>query len=309
MKGILSESENMADRLESMSILVASVDAGSLSAGARRLGLPLATVSRRVAELEDRLGTQLLHRSARGLTLTEPGTAYVAACRNILEDVAEAERGAAGEFITPRGVLTISAPIVFGRKIVLPVIAYFLQSYPKVTVRLEQTDRPINLQEEHIDAAIRIGHLPDSTLRARRVGAVRRVVCASPAYLAARGRPDSPEALADHDCITFENLMSPDRWTFGEGRDSHAVRIRSRLTVNTAEAAIDAASAGLGVTRVLSYQISEALAAGRLEILLDWFEPEPWPVSVLYSGGLVPQKLRAFVDFAAPRLEAALRRI
>lgn len=296
----------MADRLDSMSILVAAVDAGSLSAGARQLGLPLATVSRRIADLEYSLGTQLMHRSARGVKLTDPGAAYVAACRRILEEVSEAERIASGEFSVPRGVLTLSTPIVFGRLHVLPCAVGFLQAYPEVELRLEQTDRPISLSEEHVDAAIRIGHLPDSSLRARRVGAVRQVVCASQAYLEERRRPDKPDDLSAHDCIVFENLMSNERWSFGEGTDKRAVPIRSRLTVNTAEAAIDAAVAGLGVTRVLSYQVADAVASGELEILLEKYEPSPWPVSILFRDGLVPRKLRAFIDFAAPRLEKAL---
>lgn len=298
----------MTDRLDSMSILVAAIDAGSLSAAARRLGLPLATVSRRVAELEKRLGTSILLRSARGLTLTDPGAAYVAACRRILEDVAEAERIAAGEFATPTGLLTLTAPIVFGRLHVLPVVTAFLKAYPDVDVRLEQTDRPTSLQEEQIDVAIRIGHLPDSSLRARKLGQVRRVVCASPDYLGARGRPERPEDLAQHDCISFENLMPSDRWPFGNGQGNRQIRIRSRMTVNTAEAAIDGAIAGLGVTRVLSYQVAAAVSAKRLEILLEHDEPEPWPVSILYRSGLVPQKIRAFVDFAAPRLASVLSR-
>ncbi|RYH10437.1 LysR family transcriptional regulator [Tropicimonas sp. IMCC6043] len=296
----------MTDRLDSMSILVAAVDAGSLSSAARQLGLPLATVSRRVAELETRLGTTILRRSARGLTPTDMGVAYVAACRRILEDVAEAERAAAGEYSAPVGLLTLTAPIVFGRLHVLPVVAAFLRAYPEVDVRLELTDRPVSLQEERIDAAIRIGQLPDSSLRARRIGQVRRVICASPAYLATRDRPESPEDLAGHDCITFENLMPSDRWSFGDRQDRRQIRIRSRMIVNTAEAAIDAAVAGLGVTRVLSYQTAAAVAEGRLEILLRSSEPEPWPVSILYRGGLVARKVRAFVDFAAPRLEVAL---
>ncbi|PLX37265.1 MAG: LysR family transcriptional regulator [Hyphomicrobiales bacterium] len=296
----------MTDRFDAMSVLVAAADAGSLSAAARRLGMPLATVSRWVAELEERLGTRILHRSTRGLSLTEPGEAYLAACRSILEQVGEAERVAAGEFSVPKGLLTVSAPIVFGRLHVLPVIAAFLETYREVDVRLEQSDRPVSLVEDRIDAAIRIGHLPDSRLRARRIGEVRRVICASPAYLAERGRPERPDDLAGHDCVTFENLMAPDRWQFGEGQAQRTVTVKSRMVVNTAEAAVDAAVAGLGLTRVLSYQAVEAVAAGRLEIVLQDHEPEPWPVSILYGGGLVPQKLRMFVDFAAPRLEARL---
>ena len=294
----------MADRLDSMSILVAAIDAGSFTAGARELGMPLATVSRRVAELEEGLGAQLVTRSTRGLTLTEAGTAYVAACRRILEQVAEAERAAAGEFSTPRGLLAVTAPVVFGRIHMVPLIAAFLKAYPDVDVRLHQGDRMVSFQEEHIDLAVRIGHLPDSSLRARRLGAVRQVVCASPAYLAARGQPERPGDLEQHDCITFENLMSPDRWRFGDQR----VRIGSRLIVNTADAAICAAEAGLGITRVLSYQVADAVADGRLQIVLAGEEPEAWPVHLLYGGGILPQKLRAFIDFAAPRLSAALSR-
>lgn len=296
----------MADRLDSMSILIAAVDAGSFSAGARELGMPLATVSRRVAELEERLRTRLLLRSARGLVLTEAGTAYVAACRRILEQVVEAERTAAGEFSAPKGLLTLTSPIVFGRLHLLPVIADFLKTYPDVDVRLEQSDRLVSLQEEQIDAAIRIGRLPDSSLRARRVGEVRWVVCASPAYLATRGRPERAEDLAHHDCITFENLMSADRWRFGDGRGDRQIRIRSRMIVNTAEAAIGAAEAGLGITRVLSYQVADAVAARRLEIVLQTEEPQAWPVNILYGGSLVPEKLRAFIDFAGPRLSSVL---
>lgn len=306
LRGILSKNGNMADRLASMSILVTAVDAGSLSAGARELGIPLATVSRRVAELEEKLGTQLLLRSARGLVLTEAGTAYVAACRRILEQVSEAERTAAGEFSAPRGLLSLSSPIVFGRLHLLPAIADFLKAYPEVDARLEQSDRLVSLQEEHIDAAIRIGRLPDSNLRARRVGEVRWLVCASPAYLAARGRPERAEDLAHHDCITFENLMPADRWRFGDGRRNRQIPIRSRMIVNTADAAIGAARAGLGVTRVLSYQVAEAVAAGQLVTVLETEEPEAWPVNILYGAGLVPQKLRAFIDFTVPRLSAAL---
>ena len=297
----------MTDRLTSMSMLVACVDAGSLSAGARKLGLPLATVSRRVADLETHLGAALLNRSVRGLTLTDSGAAYVAACRRVLDDVAEAERIASGEFVAPRGLLQLSAPIVFGRLHVLPVVTAFLQAYPEVDVRLDQTDRTINLHEDHIDAAVRIGNLPDSTLKARRIGYVRRVVCASPAYLAQRRAPGDPQDLADHDCISFETLRPGTRWTFDTDGETSTVQIRPRLTVTTAEAAVDPAVAGAGVTRVLSYQVARAVAAGQLVVLLDAHERAPWPVNLVYRAGPVPRKLRAFIDFAAPRLDAVLR--
>ncbi|PRP91365.1 HTH-type transcriptional regulator DmlR [Enhygromyxa salina] len=298
----------MTDRFEAMSILAAVVDAGSLSAGARALRLPLATVSRKVADLEALLSTQLLLRSARGLRPTDAGAAYLLAARRILEDVAEAERAARGEFSAPRGTLTITAPIVFGRLHVLPVVTAFLRDYPEVTVRLEQSDRAVNLHEERVDLALRIGSLPDSNLIARRLGSVTRMVCASPDYLAARGTPHKPEDITTHDCVTFGNLMSATRWRFGHGRSETSIPVRSRLVTNTAEAAIDAAEAGLGLTRVLSYQVADAIHSGRLCRVLTEHEPEPWPVSLIYTPReLLPQKLRAFLDFAGPRIERALR--
>ncbi|MGH6923938.1 MAG: LysR family transcriptional regulator [Propylenella sp.] len=298
------------DRLESMAVLVAAAEAGSLSAAARRLGMPLATASRKVSDLERHLKTRLFVRSSRRLTLTDSGRTYLAACRRILEQVEEAERSAAGEYRTPRGELTLTAPIVFGRLHVLPIILQFLRDYPDIRVRLVQTDRIVDLIEEHADLALRIGELPDSSLVATRVSAVRRVVCGSPAYFAARGAPQRPEEIATHDCISFEGLTSPDEWTFRIGKADRVFPIRSRLVVNTAEAAIDAAIAGLGVVHVLSYQIADAVRAGRLALVLEDFEPSPWSVSLVYSGQpQLPVKLRAFLDFAAPRLRSRLERL
>lgn len=293
------------DRLEAMSVLLAVVDAGSLSAASRRLGAPLATVSRKVLELEAHLETRLLIRSSRRMTLTDAGRSYVAACRRILDDVGEAERAAAGEYSAPTGDLLITAPIVFGRLHVLPIVADFLMAYPEIGVRLMLADRVVNLMEEQIDIALRIGELPDSSLVATRVGAIRRVVCASPGYLAARGTPKRPHELPAHDCITFEGLMSPLEWTFRIDKTDKPVAIRSRLVVNTAEAAIDAAIAGLGVTRVLSYQVEAARRTGQLALMLEAFEPPPSPVNLVHAGqGLLPLKTRAFLDFAAQRLRA-----
>ncbi len=290
-----------------MAMLVTAVDAGSLSAASRRLGRPLATVSRKISALEAHLGTRLLNRSSRRLTLTDAGRSYVAACKRILDDVKEAERAAAGEYSAPRGELTVTAPIVFGRLHVLPVVADFLAAYPEIDIRMVLADRVVGLLEDRIDLAVRIGELPDSGLVATRVGAIRRVVCASPAYFAARGMPGSPGDLGAHDCITFEGFMAPDAWTFAIGRALASVPVHSRLVVNTAEAAIDAAIAGVGIARVLSYQIADAIGRGALAIALEAFEPAPWPVSLVYGGGLpLPLKLRAFLDFAAPRLKARL---
>lgn len=295
------------DRLESMSILLAVVEAGSLSAAARRLGMPLATVSRKVSELEAHLKARLLIRSSRQVALTDAGRSYVAACKRILEDVSEAERAAAGEYSAPRGDLIITAPLVFGRLHVLPIVTDFLGAFPDIDVRLSLADRVVNILEEHVDVAVRIGELPDSSLVARRVGSIRRIVCASPAYLAKRGTPKLPGNLAAHDCVTFEGLMSPDVWSFATGKAMTSIAIRSRLVVNTAEAAIDAAIAGIGVTRVLSYQAAAALRAGTLAVVLREFEPQPLPVNLVHAGQpLLPLKLRAFLDFAAPRVRAAL---
>jgi DNA-binding transcriptional LysR family regulator len=294
------------DRFDAMSVLLEVVEAGSLSAAARRLGMPLATVSRRIADLEARLNARLFNRSSRRITLTDAGQAYAAAARRILDEVGEAERVAAGEYRAPKGELIVTAPIVFGRLHVLPVVLDFLRAYPEIDIRLVQADRVIDLMENHVDLAVRIADLPDSSLIAARVGAIRRVVCASPAYFAAKGTPQCPADLAGHDCITFSGLMASDLWTFA-GEAPATIAVRSRLVVNTAEAAVDAAVAGLGITRVLSYQTADALRDGMVAIALRDFEPPPAPVSLVYTGqGLLPQKLRVFLDFAAPRLKARL---
>ena len=295
------------DRLESMAILITVAEAGSLSAASRRLDTPLATVSRKISQLEAHLGTKLLNRSSRRLALTDAGRSYVEACRRILEQVGEAERAAAGEYRTPKGELIIAAPIVFGRLHVLPVVVEFLESFPEIDVRIALSDRVMNLFDEHIDVAVRIGDLPDSTLIATPVDAIRRVVCASPGYFAERGMPESPADLGTHDCITFEALMSSKEWTFRAENSEVSVPVHSRLVVNTAEAAIDAAIAGVGITRVLSYQVAEPVRAGKLTLALREFEPKPWPLSLVYTERrLLPIKVRAFVDFATPRLKSRL---
>ena len=295
------------DRLEAMRVFTSAVDEGSLSAAGRKLGMPLATVSRKLSDLETHLKARLLNRSTRGLTLTDAGRDYLAACKRILEDVTEAERAAAGEFSEPRGDLVVTAPIVFGRLHVLPVITDFLAAYPEVNVRMVQGDRIVHLLEEHIDLAVRIGELPDSGMMATRLGSVRRVVCGHPDYFSAHGLPKVPLDLSSHRCISFDMISSPDVWSFPVGGTELAVPVRSRLVVNTAEAAIDAAIAGVGVTRVLSYQIEEAIRHGRLQTVLRAFEPAAVPASFVYTGQRrLPLKLRAFIDFAAPRLRERL---
>jgi DNA-binding transcriptional LysR family regulator len=295
------------DRLESMTLFCAAIEAGSLSAAARELGVPLATVSRKVSELEEHLRTRLLNRTSRKLSLTDAGREYLASCQSILEQIEAAERSATGEYRAPKGGLILTAPLVFGRLHVLPIVTEFLKAFPEIDVRLVLSDRVINLFEEHVDAAVRVGALPDSSLMAIRLGAIQRVTCASTAYLRERGTPRQPAELNRHDCITFEGLSSPREWSFDAGKAATRVRLRSRLVVNTAEAAIDAAVAGLGVTRVLSYQVAAAEAAGHLTRILRKFESAPTPVHLVHAGhSMLPLKLRAFLDYCAPRLKERL---
>jgi DNA-binding transcriptional LysR family regulator len=297
------------DRLEAMSLLVSVVDSGSLTAAGRKLDMPLPTVSRKISELEARLKTRLLNRSTRSLVLTDAGAAYLAASRRILDEVSEAERAASGAYAAPRGDLVVTAPIVFGRLHVLPVIAEFLARWPEINVRLVLADRNLHLIDDHIDLAVRIGALAESALAATKVGSVRRVVCGSPAYFAAHGVPKRPEDLSALSAVTFDPLSFSEGWHFPDPKSKRELRVpmRSRLSVNTAEAAIDAAAAGVGVTRVLSYQVAQAVADGRILIVLADREPEPAPVSLIHSGqGLMPLRARMLLDYAAPRLRARL---
>jgi DNA-binding transcriptional LysR family regulator len=295
------------DRFEAMRTLVAAVDGGSLSAASRALGTPLATVSRKVADLEAYLRTQLVVRTRRGLVLTEAGRAYVAAGRRIIEELDDAERAASGEYRAPRGHLAITASIMFGRLHVEPVVLDFLLAYPDITARLVLADHVVSLIDEHVDVAIRVGRLADSSMVATRLGAVSWVACASPDYLVARGTPATPAALDLHDLVMFDGLYSSHLWRFGRGEHAEQLPIRPRFTVNTADAAIAASVAGAGITRVLSYQVRAAVAEGRLRIILREFEPEPMPVHLVHAGQpLLPLKLRAFLDFATPRLKASL---
>jgi DNA-binding transcriptional LysR family regulator len=298
------------DRLEAMALLVEAVDVGSLSAASRKLNVPLPTVSRKIADLESHLGARLLTRSTRKLTLTDAGATYVSVAKRILEQVADAERTAAGEYSAPRGDLAVTAPIVFGRLHVLPLVTEFLTRYPEINIRLVLSDRNVDIIDEHVDMAVRIGVLPDSSLIATRVGAVRHVICASPSFLASHGVPEMPTALAALPCISHSLLTAPSAaWPFREpgAKVDIMAPVHVRLAVTTAEAAIDAAVAGIGLTRLLSYQVADAVARGALRIILAQYEREPMPVSILDAGqGMLPLKVRTFRDFAAPRLRAAL---
>jgi DNA-binding transcriptional LysR family regulator len=298
------------DRLEGMTILLAAVDTGSLSAAGRKLELPLATVSRRVTELEEHLKIRLLLRGPRRVTLTDTGRAYVASCRRIMEDIAEAERAATGEYLSPRGELTISAPQVMGHVHLMPVVAEFLRAYPDVRMRVQLDNRRVNLLEENVDVALRAGELPDSSMIALRVGWFRGVICASPAYLGNRDAPKKPADLAAHDCVAYEGLGAATagaNWEFASQGHREIVATPCRLTVNSAEAAVSAAIAGAGVVRALSYLVDDALKAGLLVALLKEYERPPVPISLIYpSQRQVPLKLRAFLDFSVPRLRERL---
>ncbi|MFN0194502.1 MAG: LysR family transcriptional regulator [Aestuariivirga sp.] len=295
------------DRFESMSVFAAIVEEGGFSAASRRLGMPVATVSRKLAELEAHLKAQLLTRTTRKVTSTQQGEQFYHDCRRILSELAEAERTAAGEYGAARGELVVTAPLVFGRLHVMPVVADFLAAYPDITVNMVLSDRILNLQDEQLDVAIRIGELPDSSMTVVRLGHVSWIVCAAPSYLTRAMRPSHPRELSTHDCVAFTNSGGLTEWAFRESGEAKRYSIIPRLTVNSAEAAISAASAGSGITRVLSYQAEAALRRGELERLLAEFEPEPLPVSLTFSGArFMAQKLRAFIDFAGPRLRARL---
>lgn len=284
-------------------MLLAAAEGGSLSKASRNLRLPLATVSRKVAELEAHLNATLLIRSAKGLELTSAGRSYVTAARSILEQVTEAERAAAGEYTEPKGDLVVTAPIMFGRLHVLPVVTRFLDAYPDVAVGLVMTDRVTHFLDDQVDVALRIGELPDSSLIATRLGTVRHVVCASPDYVAANGSPATPDDLARHKVISFQSVSALSSWDFVADGVDIVTSFRSRLSVNTIDGAIDAALSGAGIVRAVSYQVVDYVRAGRLTLVLESFAPRPRPVHLVYDAqNRLPLKLRAFVDFVVPRL-------
>ena len=297
------------DRLEAMTILLRVIDKGSFSAASRELGVPLATVSRKVNELERHLGAQLLVRTTRKVALTDAGATYVTSVRRILDEIDETERIAAGEFHVARGELILTAPVFFGRLHILPVVTEFLAAYPEIKVRLLLSDWNLHLIEDHVDMAVRIGPLSDSTMIATRAGLMRTVVCASPKLLAAQGVPKSPEDLVGLPCVNFEFLSPTSAWAFRlkDAKSAAEVAIRPRLSVTTAEAAVWAASQAVGATQVLHYQCADALRDGSLRIILADFEVEPAPVHLLHAGrGALPTKTRFFLDFAANRIRGRL---
>jgi DNA-binding transcriptional LysR family regulator len=287
------------DRLDAMQAFVAVADLQGFAPAARKLGLSPSGVTRLIAALEERLGARLLQRTTRSVTLTDVGTRYLERVRRILADVEEAENSAEGERVRPSGRLVVSAPIGFGRLHVSPVMSRYLARYPEVSGELRLTDRMINLVEDGVDLAVRIGHLADSTLVARHVGEMRRIVVASSAYLKQRGEPNKPEAIASHDTVQFGPTMAAPEWRFVEDGREIRVVTTPRLTTNSADAAIQYAAQGGGLTRVLAYQAAEAIKAGQLKIVLEKFEQPALPIHIVYpTSRLLSAKVRAFIDLA-----------
>ncbi len=289
----------MPDRLDSIAVFVAVAERGGFVAAARRLGRSPAAISRAVAALEDDFGQRLLNRTTRALALTEAGEILLERGRRLLadyDDAAETLQGAAA----PKGLLTVTAPVMFGRLHIMPIVAAFLGEHPGLDAKLLLLDRNVSLVDEGVDVGLRIGELPDSSLLALRVGGVRRVLVASPAYLAAHGEPQNPEALADHAFIATSGVSPmPGHWSFGSD-ESRSLRVRPRLTVNSVDAALDAAQSGLGIVRLFSYQVEAAVAEGRLCRILRDFEPPAAPIHLVRPAGRhTPRKAALFIDKAA----------
>ncbi len=297
----------MSDRVVAMQSFLRAVDGGSLSAGARAMGKSLAAVSRTISQLEERLGVQLLHRSTRKLTLTEAGTAFYDSAKRILAEIDEAELSLVGSAAAPRGMLMVTAPLLFGRLHVAPVVVEMLEKYRDVTADLMLVDRNVSLVEEGIDVAVRIGRLDDSSLVARTLGEIPRVVCAAPSYLRQHGTPKVPEDLRRHECLRFSGLTPSREWSFLRDGKPVRVAVGGRLSCNVGEPVIDAARAGVGIVMALGYQVADDLAAGRLLRVLRKFGTPPLPVSAVYhSPRLMAGRVRAFLDLLSLRIPQRL---
>lgn len=296
------------DKLRAMTTFVRIVEAGSLTGAAERLGSSLTAVVRSLAALEEALGARLINRTTRRMALTEEGRDYFERCRRLLAEVEEAEAMLTDRRREPSGRLVLTAPVMFGRLHVAPVVTEFLAAYPAVRAELVLLDRIVDLLEEGIDLAVRIGPLPDSALVARPVGSTRRVLCATPAYLAAHGTPGHPRDLAGHRLIRFTGLDGGQEWVFHRAAETVRVPVADVFACNQVDAAVDACTKGLGCGRFLGYQVRRLVAAGELVRLLPEWEPEASTVSIVYPHArLLSPRIRAFVDWAVPRLQAQLR--
>jgi DNA-binding transcriptional LysR family regulator len=293
------------DRLACMRAFVAVAEEGGFAPGARRLAVSPPVITRQIAALEQHLGARLLERTTRQVRVTEAGTRYLGDCRRILAELDDVEAAVGGAHGAPRGLLGVTASVMFGRLFVAPLLVDFLAKYPEVTARALLVDQVVDLLEEGLDVAVRIARLGDSTLSAAKVGSVRRVTCASPQYLRQNGTPLHPRDLADHASFVFSTERAPPSWGFEQSGNRLTFRPRTRLLVNSSEVGIDAALSGAGITRVLSYMVASHVRAGRLRLILEDYEPEPLPIHVLYrEGRRAPARVRAFVDFIVSHLRA-----
>jgi DNA-binding transcriptional LysR family regulator len=292
------------DRLQAMQVFVKVAETGGFAETSRQLNMSPPAVTRAVASLEEMIGARLFTRTTRAVRLTEAGARYFEDCRHILAEIAEAESAAAGSFATPSGTLSVTAPVIFGHAYVLPILAEFLDSNPSVTGRALFFDRVTNPIEEGIDVAIRIGHLPDSSYSAIRIGTVRRVICGAPSYFAKHGVPEVPADLAGHRIIGASSAFSSLDWRFGTDEKT-IVTVKPGLVCSTYEAVISASRQGWGLARPLSYQIAPAIAAGDLLTVLRDYEPTPLPVHIVHpEGRRASATVRAFIDLAVERLRA-----
>jgi len=290
-----------------MQAFVAVAETGGFAAAARRLTLSPPVVTRAIAALETHLGARILTRTTRQVRLTEAGARYLEDCRRLLSELADAEAAVSGDYAELRGTLAVTASVMFGRLHVAPVLLDFLARHGAVSGRLLLSDRVLDLIDEGLNVAVRIAKLPDSSLTALRVGEVRRVVCAAPAYLRKHGVPTTPAELADHEAVVFAPERASPVWEFEGKRGKTNVRPRAQLLTNASEVGIQAALAGRALTRVLSYMVASDVRDGRLRIVLEDYEPEPLPVHVVYRDGRrAPARVRAFADYAVERLRREL---
>jgi DNA-binding transcriptional LysR family regulator len=291
------------DKFGAMETFVRIVEKGSLTAAANALDTSLPTVVRILASLERHLGVKLLHRTTRRIRLTEEGALYLERCRGILTATHEVEETLISRAAELRGNLTIGASVLFGRRYVAPVVNDFLRRHPKVTIDLRFGDRVLNLDEEHVDVAVRIAHLKDSSLVAIRVGQVRRVVCATQQYLRSNGIPKVPDDIRIHRCVRHTGLAPRNEWQFRVGRRNVSIPIVSRVSCNEIDSSLNACTNGLGLGLFLSYQVAPLRKSGRLKYVLEQFEPEPVPVHVVYAhSALLSNRMQAFVDECVDKL-------
>ena len=292
------------DRLDELRLFLAIVDTGSFAAGGRQFARSPSSATRIVSEMEQRLGSRLLQRTTRKLSLTASGARLAEHARHLLADYDEAINYAVGDAGTLRGHIRLSAPMLFGSRHMAPLVHEFVDAHPNITLRLSLEDRPVDLVDERIDVALRIGHLKNSSLMSKRVGHVRRVVVASPDYLRNQGTPRKPEDLVRHRAVSFINQANAAAWTFqGKDMKQQKIKVSSHVEVNRAEAAIGLAREGIGLARILSYQVAGELKEGSLVRVLGAYELSPVPVQLVYlSARLLAPRVRAFLDFAAGRI-------